>query len=426
MSPEAETVIERLDAIRQKWWFFSLLSTCVLAACASFGLMLVFILGDTFLLFSQGIIRALFFTWLAATAALLWIVGRRLLLGERGLEGTVRRVESEFPQLGNNLINLVQLAEEHASGDPAFCQAAIHHAAEQVDRTSFDAAAKDQSRWLRLRHCMQTPRDMAELLVLLSVLIAVALISQQYVPNWESSVRRLLSPWEYVPSVGRVGLIEVAPQDAEILIGGSQEIIGRINNPQGTAYDAVIFIKPEGEPEFSLPLASDEKHRYYKHTLSSLQKAVQYRLEIGDSQTPIYTIKVREKPVVSEVAVCYRFPAYLNRQDETITQKTADLEAPQFSVAQLRIRPSVPVAKGYIQIEGKQILGRVEERGNSLTVELPLLKNASFTINLFNDAGHTDPDPRVNSIRVIADNPPTVELLKPAQQSTAVLGAERR
>ncbi len=42
---------------------------------------------------------------------LLWIVGRRLLLNQRGLEATARRVEAEFPDLGNNLINLVQLAE---------------------------------------------------------------------------------------------------------------------------------------------------------------------------------------------------------------------------------------------------------------------------------------------------------------------------
>ena len=35
---------------------------------------------------------------------------------------------------------------------------------------SFDSAAARQSRWERLRHCMQTPRDMVESLVLLSVI----------------------------------------------------------------------------------------------------------------------------------------------------------------------------------------------------------------------------------------------------------------
>ena len=42
MSPTAENTIERLDAARQKWWLFSLLSTTVLAA----SLFVRHILGD--------------------------------------------------------------------------------------------------------------------------------------------------------------------------------------------------------------------------------------------------------------------------------------------------------------------------------------------------------------------------------------------
>ncbi len=74
-------------------------------------------------------------------------------------------------------------------------------------------------------------------------------------------------------------------------------------------------------------------------------------------------------------------------------------------------------------MEGKQLLGRVEENGRLLAVELPLLKNASFTIHLINDAGHNDPDPRINRIEVIPDKPPSVELLKPSPESTSAPGA---
>jgi len=423
MSPAAETIINRLDSTRHKWWFFSLLSTCALAVCTSFGVWLIFTFGDAFLRFSQGILSTLFAIWLIITVILLWIVGRRLLLNQRGLEATARRVETEFPNLGNNLINLVQLAETRGNGDPAFCEAAIRHAAEQADHVSFNAAAARQSRWERLRHCMQTPRDLVESLVLLGVLIAAAIVCQRTIPNWGSAASRLLSPWEFVPAVGKVGVIEVAPKDTEILIGASQEITAEIKNPQALAYDARIFIKPEGEEESNQPLIGDDKHRRYKYTLPAVLKPVKYRLEIGDSQTPIYTIQVREKPTVSEVAVTYRFPAYLNRKDETLTQKTADLEALQYSMAELQIRPTTPIAKGHILLEGQELLGRVMENGKLLAVEMPLLKNASFTIQLFNDAGHSDPDPRINRIQVVPDRPPTVEFLKPPPESTSAPGA---
>jgi hypothetical protein len=423
MSPAAEKVIHRLESSRHRWWFFSLLSTCVLAVCTSFGLWLAFTLGDAFLRFTQGILTALFAIWLAVTGFLLWVVGRRLLLNQRGLEATARRVEAEFTDLGSSLINLVQLSEARNNGDPAFCEAAIRHAAEHAEQVNFDAAAGRQSRWVRLRHCMQTPRDLAESLVLLCVFIAAAIVCQKNIPNWGSAAGRLLSPWEFVPSVGKVGAIEVTPKNTEILIGASQEIITEIKNPQAAVYDAFIYVKPEGEEESSQPLVGEEKHRHYKYTLPAVLKNVKYRVEIGDSQTPVYTIKVREKPTVAEVSVTYRYPAYLKRKDETFKQKTADIEAPQFSMAELRIRPTTTIGRGHILLEGKQLLGRVEENGKLLAVEMPLLKNASFTVHLINDAGHSDPDPRINRILVILDKPPVVELLKPPPQSTSAPGA---
>ena len=223
--------------------------------------------------------------------------------------------------------------------------------------------------------------------------------------------------------MGKVGTIEVMPKNTEILIGASQEITADIKNPQAAVYDSLIYVKPEGEEESAQPLVGEDKHRHYKFTLPSVLKNVKYRLEIGDSQTPVYAIKVREKPTVAAVSVTYRYPTYLKRKDETFKQKTADLEAPQYSVAQLRIQPSTPIAQGHILLEGEQLLGRVEENGTLLDVEMPLLKNASFTIHLVNDAGHSDLDPRINRIAVIPDKPPGVELLKPSPQSTSAPGA---
>ena len=354
MSPAAETVIGRLEAIRHKWWLFSLLSTCVLAACTSLGVWLVFVFGDAFLRCSQGILTALFLAWLTVTAAALWIVGRRLMLNQRGLEATARRVETEYPDLGNDLINLVQLAEDRFNGDPAFCETAIRHAATESGRVSFDAAAARHTRWERLRYRMQTPRDLIESLIFLGILIVVAAVCRQYIPNWGSAAVRLFSPWEFVPAVGKVGAIEVSPKDVEILVGGSQEIVAEIKNPQAASYAACIYVQPEGETESAQPLMGDEKHRLYKYTQSSVLKPVKYRVEIGDSQTPIYTIKVLEKPTVADVTVVYRYPAYLNRKEQAVQQKTADLDAPQYTVAELKIRPTTPIAKGHIQLEGKQ------------------------------------------------------------------------
>ena len=97
MSPAAQNVLRRLDAARQKWWLFTLLTTAVLATCVCLGTLFVFMLTDAFLKFSQLALLGLFLTWAAVTITMIVLVCRRLTQSHRSLEATARRVEAEFP-----------------------------------------------------------------------------------------------------------------------------------------------------------------------------------------------------------------------------------------------------------------------------------------------------------------------------------------
>jgi len=426
MSPAPEAVIQRLDSARQRWWLCTLLSTTVLAGCVSFGTLLLFMLGDALLKFSQFWLAVFFLAWLGLTGALIVLVGRRLSRNQRGLEATARRVEAELPELESHLINLVQLSEDTRNENRAFCAAAVNEAAAKIGARRFEEAADKESRRRRFLYRMQTPRDLAEALGLLGLLIVVAVVCGLLIPNWGSAATRLLSPWEFVPSVGSVGEIEVTPPDGtEVLVGSSLPITAQVKNPEGRPLTATLFVTPEEGEEQRLPMAaSDEEQRRFTLTLPSVLRPLEFRVEIGDSQSHVVRIGVREKPTVQDVAVTLRYPAYMKREPETFEQKTADLEGPQYSTAELAIRPSVEIDQGYVSCRGKRIAGRVEQNGHLLRVKLLLDENCTFTIHLLNDRGHSDPDPRVNRIRVLPDKPPTVELKKPARQSTSAPGAE--
>ncbi|MFZ1935867.1 MAG: hypothetical protein WCB27_08635 [Thermoguttaceae bacterium] len=424
MSPAAENVIERLDGARQKWWLFSLLTTAVLAASLSLAAFLVLIVADALLKFSQGWLQGLTSAWLLLSGVLAAIVARRLLGGQRSLEAAARRVEAEFPELGNSLINLVQLSEDAKNDSPAFREAAIREAAVQIGDLPLDRAATRESRPRRLLHCMQTPRDLAESLVVLVLLIAIAAFCQSRVPAWGSTFSRLSTPWKFVPSVGSVKIVRVTPGNAEVLVGETVEIVAEIENPAAKPHQAWLFVAGDAEPEAKLAMTADKKRLRYRATVPSVLKPFRYRLEIGDSQTVQYSIGVREKPVVENAEITFRYPAYLGRKDETVRQTSLDIEAPQYTVASLRLRPSTPVAKGFLEMKREQFAGRVEEEGRLLTADLPMLDSGTYLVRLFNDAGHTDRSPRQNRVTVVRDAPPTVELLKPARQSTAAPGAK--
>jgi hypothetical protein len=445
MSPAAETVIHRLDAARQKWWLFSLLSTFALAICVSAGLFLVFLMLDARFRFSQGILATMFLVWLSVTGYSMWIVARRLARHDRSLEATARRVESEFPELGSHLINLVQLSEHDKQANTPFREAAVVEAASQVERIAFDAAAKKQSRFRRLLYCMQTPRDLAEAFVLLALVVVAVIYCKSMIPNLGSAANRLLTPWNFVPSVGRAGKIDIKPGDAEVILGGNLAITAMLDNPPSNTLDARLFIQPDGEPETAVSMNVGQvanlptvgqisnlsknttgqiENLSYEATIPSILKPLRYRVEIGDSQSEAFHVTVSEKPMVAEVGVTYQFPRYIGRKDETLALKTPDLHAPQCTVAQLRIRPTVPVTKGYLELNGKKYPGVVQDDGLMVEAKIPLLQDGSYTIHLFVRDKLTDDAPRVNRIQVIPDRPPTVELLKPVRGTTAAPGGE--
>lgn len=421
MSPAAQSVIERLDATRQKWWFFTLLSSAVIAVCVSLGTALVFMLADALLRFSQTTLAVLFGVWLVTTLTLLGLLLRRLARSQRSLEATARRVEFEFPELGSDLINVIQLSEDTQNVNRAFCEAAVQAAAMRVEHVDFEAAAAKESRWRRFLYCMQTPRDLSESVGVLAVLIAVAVVCQMMIPNWGSAANRLMQPWEFVPSVGSVQIVSVTPGSTEVLLGSSLEIAAEVRNPQNKPLKATLFVMADQEQEVAMPMAAENEHRF-KLSLPSVLKPLSYRLEIGDSQSDLYQVGIREKPTLAEVKVTYRYPAYLDRQPDSFTQRLADLEAPQYTVAELEIHPSAPISSGHLQCGPERYAGRVEQNGEVLAVKMPLLKDGVYTIHLFNDKGHTDPEPRVNRIRVLPDRAPAAELLKPGRQESAAPG----
>lgn len=459
MSPAAEKVVRRLDAIRQQWWLFTLLTTSILATGASFLTLFVFVLADSFLRFSQYVLGGMLIVWLGVTVWLIVLVCRRLIRSQRSLEATARCVEAEFPELGSSLINVVQLSGDTKNEDRAFCDAAVADAASRIGAVRLEEAAAKETRWRRFRYCMQTPRDLAETAAALALLIVMAVVVNSVHPVLGSAVNRLLAPYRYVPMTGSVEILKVEPGNTEVLAGAGVEFMVEIVDdttdedpddrsdnqadgqaPKAQPPPATLFYKLEGAAsEESLSMEPgrrflvetsrsgkkiEQPRRRYTLSFPSLAGPMEYRVEVGDSQSDKYRIQISRKPVIDQVEVTYRYPGYLSRTAETLTQETADLEAPQYTIAELRIRPSTPIASGYIDAEGQRFTGRIEESGTRMDIVMPLLRNTTFTVHMLNHRGDQEPNPRLNRVHVLEDRPPSVELLKPGRQTSVAPGAD--
>ena len=339
--------------------------------------------------------------------------------------------------MGSSLINVVQLSSDTKNESRPFCEAAVNEAATRAGQVRFEDAARHESRWRRFLFCMQTPRDLAESISVLLVVFAIGFVSQSYFPSVGSAAGRLMQPWKFVPSVGTLKILEVTPGDTEVLLGESLEVAAEIvDRLEGDPYSATLYVTFDGDEEIDLPMTPgepyttqvirgnvtlDEARRRYTLTLPTVKSPMTYRLEIGDSQTRRYKVDVIEKPTVDEIEVTLKYPVYLGRADESFIQKTADLEVPQYTIAELRVRPSVPITKGRVDAEGVIYNGELQSGGQLMVVRMPLVKNTTFSIHL-EKHGHFDPNPRLNRVQVLPDRPPTIELLKPPRQSSAAPG----
>lgn len=424
MSPAAQSLLDRLDEMRSRWWLFSMLCNVVLVILVSLAILVTFILADVLVRLPQFGLAAMLFVWIAATAGLGLFTVYRTLRRQRSLEATARRVELSYPELGSNLINLVQLASSSNGTADDFREAAIADAVHRTSDVPIQRAAQRQSRWQRWRLGVQTSRDLLEFAAALLLLFCLIALFSSWFPKWASSAERLFSPWQFVPQVGEVEIVEVTPGNAQLLAGSRMEVQARIKNPKHEHYPASIYVMTADGNETSQDMFPGESFETYTFTFPAVLEPMRYRLEIGDSQSEVFDVEIRRKPTVTDVEITYDFPDYLEREDLVVQQKHADLEAPQFTVAHLKLTSSSRLSKAFARRDGKESYAQVSKNGRTVSLDIPMARQGSYTVHLFNDAGHTDSEPRVNLIRVIPDAPPVVQVIKPLRESTSAPGSE--
>ncbi len=419
----AERTIERLESVSQAWWLFSFLARVVIASTTALALLQAAVLLDVVFRLPGSGLWLLLAGWAASVVGLVaWVVASAVR-GPRNVDAAARRLEQAAPQLGNDLINVVQLSREAERTRSRFYYAAVGQALRRLAEVRLSPTATCETRWGRFRHGLQTSRDVLECLAAFLVVLAVAYGLTSFVPRWSSATSRLLHPWADVPMVGSVVIREVTPGDAQVVLGSGLEIRVTIDNPRGRRHRASLRLeRPNGSKE-TLAMVSNSDNTVYVAAIPTVLENFRYRVEVGDSESPMFDIKTVARPVIESVSIRYVFPRYLQMKTVTVQQEHGDLEAPQFTTAHVVFRSVTPLSRGYIEINGKQLPGAVGEDGRSLKVRMFLEENASYTVHLFSKAGHTESAPRVNQVRVQPDRPPAVQLIKPAGESSLAVSA---
>ena len=328
MSPQVEAVTSRLRRTRIRWWTFSLWTALVISAGISLGILAFFVMADAIFKLPQGVLVASFVAWAGMSLAAFSILIARLQRGKRTLAATARRVELAFPELESQLINIVQFA--------------------RLGRSVPTGRPRPGRRGGR-RFPVRPGRDPGKPVAAVLALHADAARPARLVPGPRRDpgaraaherdrsdlglVDATAPPPVHVRPLGGLGQDRPGQSGrCEVLIGSSLQISARIENPAA---------RPLYRPPCSSARLTSPNRRWrcfparttgrIVAALPQVLTPLEYRLQIGDSQTRLYRVSVYEKPTIAEVEVTYDFPAYLERPRATVKQNHADLEAPQFT-----------------------------------------------------------------------------------------------
>lgn len=319
--------------------------------------MLTVALIDRFVLIPDGLRLALSVAGYVATAVVFWLECGRQLTRLPDARELARLVEIAAPQLREELLSAVELAEtgQQTHWDSEEFRAALQAA------TARDVGAVQVEGLL-------TKRLIAGWLVAAGATLAVLLVLLG-IPGlrFVHSFARAVAPSANLARYSDVQ-ISVTPTDSVVPEGDSIPVIATIS---GADVQQVILETRRERTPMSLSSANQ-----FTALIQVNQEPVQFRIRAKDAITQKFTLTPKPRPHVVRFQKTYRFPAYSKLPVKTVTEENGDLTALEGTEVELHLEVDQPIKEAALVLE-KQKLPL-----DNLTVRIPLTASSIYRVHL--------------------------------------------
>ena len=358
---------------------------------------------------------------IAATVTLLLITFRAILLAVRTPateDQLASMVENASSELEDSLITAVQLTDPENPRRHLYNPELIK---ETVKIAESRIAHLRPGRLLSWRRAFST-------IGLLFLLVCPAIVGGWLRPDLlhtfiERDILLGNAPWPRAYQ-----LVVTSPEDTDLVVAkGTSLVIDVLKTRGGSAraFLDVVFPAVEGRREMREQLALDRKGTSgFRHVFQNLQRDIQFRVECGDFSGQWYSIQVRARPRIEEMALQYEFPEYtgLSSDGEDSRAGSGHVKAPTGTRVNFVARTSIDV-KSAVRMDGRpsgdgEIVTESSisvEGGNTLRGDFIAEADGRWWISLDSEQGFTNDNPIVWRIAVIPDRAPEVSIDEPGQ-----------
>ena len=347
---------------------------------------------------------------IAATVAVVLLTQWRLNRTVARDKMLARLVESEHPEMGNDLTNAIdfegRLDERGVGGaSPGLMRKGIERAAESFDR-------------LEALESLEPPTLRQEYYVLAGVL-TVWVVSMIVFSGWVfTELPRFLSPFADHPPYSVTQLI-VDPAGAVVDYGKSLTV--KVTTRGRTPKDVSLLVRNPSDGGVSkVPMFKSQDGGYFQ-TIEDIRSDLVYWAGIERGRSKYYPISLCKTPRIESVHVHYRYPAYSRLQERNVTLSEGDstLKAYKGTEVTMNVSSNRPLSGGAISV-GNRSYTCTGQPDNTAQVVFPLIDEGDFSLTVTDTEGNVSTSPFKGKAAIIPDNKPMVSIVSPAVQSLAI------
>ena len=258
--------------------------------------------------------------------------------------------------------------------------------------------------------------------IAVAALAVCTLIALIFPTELNTSLNRLLSPWEKTEPVYTTKLT-VEPGNARILRGRSLainlEVAGKAADKARLVYtkqDLTADTEPQRQ-EIDMMRIEGEK-RKFGYEIFNINENMEYYVTANEAESERYTVEVFDMPKLIDIEVAYTYPEY-TKLKPIIQQGEGNIRAVAGSQAEVRITTNKAIQSANLTVEAQDPTDMLIFDGHTLTTTLNVLKDGKYTVELLCVDGFNNQTPIEYTITAVPDEPPEIVIKEPGRDIKA-------
>jgi collagen type III alpha len=332
-----------------------------------------------------------------------------------------RRLEQTIPDAKNSLINWLDLRDQPMPG---------------VIRGTLGRKAAADLNEADLEHAVSASRLWWLAAVAGALALALFIWLMTGPGQLTSLLRRAFFPFGKAAIATRTDITVVAPRGGDVVLPKRQDVqirvqvsgrVPRVNDPDALR---VHYRYRQEDPFIVRPLDRDDDGQWFRTVVADeVNDGFWYKVSGGDTETPVYQVKVRAQPHVSRFDVKFDYRPYLCRKPLEVrcgpseSRPRPDLKELRGTEVTLVARTNRTWRSGHLVLQegpavrklpGEEVANDPQARSFRFVMD----RDGTFAVHFVSTEDEPNVDRRPYKIEVIKDREPVVKLVKPGRNVT--------